>query len=319
MPPWLQPHAQTLEGMWQRGKLPQSLLVHGVPGTGRQLIGLWLAARLLGTDLTRLVPAPEHDAACAGHPDFLRVEPVEKPTIVVDQVRDLISFLQLKSHQGGARVALVTPAEAMNANAANSLLKTLEEPPAGSTIILVTGNLAGLPATIVSRCHRVRIRIPRRETALAWLGTQADSIDWPLLLDCAGGAPFLARDLHQAGFARQLGAYEAALCALREGTATPTSIARQLVNDDPTVVLRYLYWRTASSLRELLTEGARESSTRALQKQTKESKIRGMFVQLRAIEELRRHRAKSLNAELQLAAVLAGWCGDGLTDRKSTC
>ena len=127
------------------------------------------------------------------HPDFRRVESEavakvpppadrdeEAPTskratkqpsieIKVDQVRELADFLYVRSHRGGVRLALVHPAEDMNENAANALLKGLEEPPAGAMFILVSHRPAQLLPTIRSRCVAVPVPIPPREAALQWL------------------------------------------------------------------------------------------------------------------------------------------------------
>ncbi|MEC7803529.1 MAG: hypothetical protein VX533_01615, partial [Pseudomonadota bacterium] len=84
------------------------------------------------------------------------------------------------------------PADAMTVNAANSLLKTLEEPPAGSVICLVTEALSRLPATIISRCQRVRVPVAPSEIALSWLQQIDAGPDWAPILEAAGGAPFLA-------------------------------------------------------------------------------------------------------------------------------
>jgi DNA polymerase-3 subunit delta' len=90
-------------------------------------------------------------------------------------------------------VALVHPAEDMNANAANALLKGLEEPPAGAVFLLVSHRPARLLPTIRSRCVAVPVAIPPRDAALEWLSGQGvkDAARW---LAYAGGAPLLALD-----------------------------------------------------------------------------------------------------------------------------
>ena len=321
LPDWLEPQAQALDGMLRRQQLPQALLVHGVPGTGRGLLSAWLAARLLGSDPQRLTPcgaaADGGELLATGHPDFLRVEPAaDKRTIAIDQVRELIGFMQLKSHQGGARVVLIARADTMTVAAANSLLKTLEEPPAGSSIILVSANLSRLPATIVSRCHRLRISAPPRDAAIAWLAGLEPATDWEDLLDCAGGAPLLALSLQQGGFLQQAAAYGDDLTAVRTGRLTPIAVARRWAQDDLEVVLRWLYWRIGRAIRDLMGSPRRVSGPEALQKPAKISNIPALFAHLRNIEQLQRHRASALNIELQLGALLAAWCADPI-DRES--
>ncbi|MDP2247694.1 MAG: DNA polymerase III subunit delta', partial [Nitrosomonadales bacterium] len=109
--------------------------------------------------------------------------------ISVVQVRELANFLTLSSHQSdGLRIVLIHPAEALNAASANSLLKMLEEPPAGVIFLLVTHQLNRLLPTIISRCQKVDMPMPARDIALSWLKEQGQA-DAERLLDYAGGSP----------------------------------------------------------------------------------------------------------------------------------
>ena len=111
--------------------------------------------------------------------------------ISVDRVRALIRWTALSSHRGGAKVALIAPAERMNAAAANALLKTLEEPPAGTYYLLVSHQPGRLPATIVSRCQRIVAPRPSHEQACAWLVAQGLAKPASVLAQ-AHGAPLRA-------------------------------------------------------------------------------------------------------------------------------
>ena len=95
----------------------------------------------------------------------------KKPSreISVDQIRDLSNFANLSAHCGGYRVVLIHPAESMNNNAANSLLKTLEEPTDKLLFLLVTHKPQQLLPTILSRCLGFTVRTPTRELGAAWL------------------------------------------------------------------------------------------------------------------------------------------------------
>ena len=111
--------------------------------------------------------------------------------VTVDRIRDLIAFAQLTAHRQGPKVALICPAEAMNAQATNALLKTLEEPPAKMYLMLVSHQPARLPATIVSRCRRLSAPESDPATATAWLAEHGSEQPERLLAQ-AGGAPLLA-------------------------------------------------------------------------------------------------------------------------------
>jgi len=106
-------------------------------------------------------------------------------------VRGLSDFLYTKSHRGRLRVVLVHPAEAMNEDGANALLKGLEEPPPGVVFILVSHRPARLLPTIRSRCVSIPVPIPNREVALKWLAAEGarQPERW---LAYAGGAPLQA-------------------------------------------------------------------------------------------------------------------------------
>jgi DNA polymerase-3 subunit delta' len=197
---WNQPILDSLAARIER--LPHALLVYGPRGVGKLALAERMAQLLLCEGKPR--PCDTCDACRwflgGNHPDLRRVEPEvlwaekpEKPSIIVkiEQVRELADFLYLRSHRGKLRVALVHPAEEMNENAANALLKGLEEPPAGAVFILVSHRPAQLLPTIRSRCVKVPVPIPQREAALEWLSGQkvADAARW---LAYAGGAPLRA-------------------------------------------------------------------------------------------------------------------------------
>jgi DNA polymerase-3 subunit delta' len=109
-------------------------------------------------------------------------------TIGIDRVRALTEFVQLTSHRQRAKVAVISPAERMNAAAANALLKTLEEPPPGTYLILVSDQPGRVPATILSRCRKLAAPLPDPAVARAWLAAQGVAAP-DLALAQAAGAP----------------------------------------------------------------------------------------------------------------------------------
>jgi len=212
-------------GVWeglqrQVPSLPHALLIHGPQGIGKLALAEHLAQCLLCEAQDRdSTPCGKCDGCrwflVGSHPDLRRLEPeslarrpvasddeelpAEGPTgprkpsteIRVEQIRGLDGFLNHQSHRGGRRVALVHPAEAMNVNAANALLKSLEEPPGSTVFILVSHRAARLPATIRSRCVTVPVGIPPADAARAWLADQrvAEPERW---FAYASGAPLRA-------------------------------------------------------------------------------------------------------------------------------
>ncbi|MCL6639624.1 MAG: DNA polymerase III subunit delta' [Firmicutes bacterium] len=106
------------------------------------------------------------------HPDLLRVAP-SGATIKIDQVRQLLRLVQYRSYQGGRKVFLLGPAEAMTGEAANCLLKTLEEPPEDNVFILMSERPDFCLPTILSRCRRIAFREARPEPEDSPLSTAA--------------------------------------------------------------------------------------------------------------------------------------------------
>jgi DNA polymerase-3 subunit delta' len=102
-------------------------------------------------------------------PDFMLIEP-EGGIIKVDRIRGIEEALSFKSYEGGTKAALIDDADLMNINASNALLKTLEEPPSQSMIILVSSRPDLLPMTIRSRCMRINFRPLSEENCMRVLG-----------------------------------------------------------------------------------------------------------------------------------------------------
>ncbi|HKK13906.1 MAG TPA: DNA polymerase III subunit delta' [Gammaproteobacteria bacterium] len=220
--PWWQPAWGTLMTRRCQETLPHALLVTGPRGLGKHRF-----ARALAKAAVCEQPAEEgacgHCTSCTrfdagSHPDYRMVEPAEAGRgILVDQVRVLCAGLGLMSHSGGYKAALIAPAERMNAAAANSLLKTLEEPSDKTVILLVTERPMELPATIRSRCQQVRLAPPPRDQGRAWLARRVPGADPDLLLDLAGGAPLEALALEERGTPQRRRDGLAALTAIRHG------------------------------------------------------------------------------------------------------
>lgn len=204
--PWQ--HAAAVEALAGRATWPHALLVAGPRGIGKRTLALNFARCLLCE-----APAPDGSAcgACAScglvaagqHPDLRRLELVETDDegetkavneIRIDRIRALSEWANLTSHRGNAKVAVIAPAEALNANAANALLKTLEEPPPRTYLMLVAHQPGQVPATLRSRCRRFPAPPPGGDVALCWLAEQGVP-DAAAVLAQAGGAPLLAREL----------------------------------------------------------------------------------------------------------------------------
>lgn len=156
----------------------------------------WLAAGN-HPDRIALEPAAESEEEGSANPDTPPSKAKGKPSryIVVDQVRTLLSQLELAPHTPLGRVVIVDPAQQMNQAAANALLKTLEEPAPRTIFILVTSAEERLPMTVKSRCRRLSIGLPEPAAGVAWLMTEGVTQAAAQALRLAGGAPLRAREL----------------------------------------------------------------------------------------------------------------------------
>ncbi|MEW5837856.1 MAG: DNA polymerase III subunit delta' [Pseudomonadota bacterium] len=231
--PWLHEEFARFQSLRQQGRVPHALLLSGEPGLGQHQLAMRLAQASLCLQPLADGQACGHCASCrpflaGAHPDFSLLEPKDKDEkdgaagdkseegksqenknreskgkdskardIKVDAVRDFCASLYLSSAMRRGRVGIIDPADAMNTAAANSLLKTLEEPPAGTLMILVTSHPARLPITIRSRCQRWQVPLAERRAALDWLAQQPQLAgeDPARLLDLAEGRPLLALEL----------------------------------------------------------------------------------------------------------------------------
>ena len=181
---------------------------------GEQLAHAMAASLLCDT------PTPAHHACgqCAGcalmaafsHPDLRVLRPSimntahpieelrpEKPSkeITIDDVRGLDNMVNQTSHRGGQRVVVLYPAHKLNRNAANALLKTLEEPPANTVFILLAHDVRQLLPTIVSRCQLVNVPAPTADDALAYLNRIKSNPNWVNYLQQENGAVMRVAEL----------------------------------------------------------------------------------------------------------------------------
>jgi DNA polymerase-3 subunit delta' len=198
--------ASAIQTAFARGRPHHAWLLAGPPGLGKATLA-FRAARWILAGATPTDPPLSLDAA---HPVFRRVaagshadlrvlereyDPKRRKVrseLVVEQVRDLARFLRMTAGEGAYRVVIVDPADEMNRNAANALLKLLEEPPPGAMLFLVSHAPGGLLPTIRSRCRLLRLAPPEATATEAWLarlrpGVPAEAIRRALAL--AGGAP----------------------------------------------------------------------------------------------------------------------------------
>ncbi|HEU0277982.1 MAG TPA: DNA polymerase III subunit delta' [Rhodanobacteraceae bacterium] len=243
LPAWCRPQWGLLAARAAQGALPHALLLAGPAGLGkRAFAAAFVRARLCDTPRDGYACGVCHACrlvAAGTHPDRLRVTLEDNPKthvprreIVVDQIRALSARLALASQLGGWQVAVIDPADSMNAAAQNALLKTLEEPSAASLIVLIADQPSRLVATIRSRCQRIDFVVPPTGVALEWL-TAHGVEDASTLLEAAGGNPGLARELAAHGGVARRREVARDLLALTGGRAQARVLAKAWAEDEP--------------------------------------------------------------------------------------
>ncbi len=251
--PWQYGSWQQLWESKQKHKLAHALLLVGMDGLGKSQFAYELAAALLCREPSGWgVRCGKCHGCCMmtakSHPDFMVVEPAETgKKISVDQVRDVIKNVNETTLKGGFRVIIISPATSMNVNAANALLKTLEEPAPNTLLMLVSNAGLRLPATIISRCQQVAFSKPHHADAIAWLQKKIsdEKVNPQLLLKLADGAPLKALALLESDvISLRQGLYQD-IYSLSQGQADPLQLAAKWQDGDPiNIVDLLLSWLT---------------------------------------------------------------------------
>ena len=251
-----------------------AILLHGVAGLLKTELARAFAAALLCES-----PRPEGAcgtcAACnwfvqGNHPDFRFVRPDADGSddseseagetaktkasreIRIEQVRALGDFLNVGAHRAGRRVVLIAPAEAMNRNTANAILKALEEPNRGTVFVLVTDDFDSLLPTLKSRCQKVAVTAPERRKALEWLASHAPGKELSGALDRSGGAPGLALEIAQGAQGRLVDLLERLLVRGFDSRRAAAEVERLIRSESdlemPMVVAWIQRWLTDMAL-----------------------------------------------------------------------
>ncbi|TDO12623.1 DNA polymerase III subunit delta' [Halomonas ventosae] len=311
--PWLQARWQELVRLADAGRLPHALLISAAHGLGKHSLAEALVARTLcaspGEHACGRCHAC-HMLASGYHPDLLRVAPEEgKRQIRIGPIREVNAFVAKTAQQGGFRVIVISPAEAMNVAASNALLKSLEEPGERTLFVLLADIPSRLLPTIRSRCQHWNLAVPAEADCRDWLAERlGDEQDARFWFRVAGGLPLRALELAepQSRALRQqlLETFE----ALVRG-AEPVAEAARLERQSLDAIL----WYGIAWLEDLIrlglsgdTRELRNTDLLALYRQAvKNARVRDWFRLLDFAREQRRLLAEGGNPNPQLA--LEAW------------
>lgn len=313
-------------GVWQglmerraQQRLPHAILLTGLSGLGKRHLATTLAHAMLCE-----MPL-EDGTACGGcrsclllaagsHPDYLLIEPEEEGKgIGIDKIRALSEFQSLGSQYGRGRVVQLQPADALNPNSANALLKTLEEPSGNTTLLLSTDRPLSLLATIRSRCQQIALRPALGSEANAWLRSQSQHAEFydDSLLKMSGGAPLRALHWAASGEIKWREERCAELVALERDEHSAVKLAQGWFEIGSERILPWFYGMVLDLLRLKQVPQAAPHANPRLQQQLHHlaDRVDLDFLQALAerMQEWMRSMRGQLNQQLLLEELLLTW------------
>lgn len=334
--PWQNEIWLRLQGL--RTRLPNALLLKGAEGIGKLELALNFAQSILCD-----APLPSgfacqscpscHWFAQESNPDFRLIQPdalsasdetMEKEggkkasrEISVDQIRALSSFTNLSAHSGGYRVVVIHPAEAMNSNSANALLKTLEEPTDKLLFILITNKPQQLLPTILSRSLSLAVSMPSREVGAAWLKQQGVA-DPAAVLAQTGFAPLSA--LHWAGEGAGTEERKLMLEAVKQTTKFDAiALADQIQRAAPVQVIHFLQ-QWCYDLASFKLAGAiryHPEQIDLIEKISNNISLQGLLRYVKELQVAKREAFHPLNPKLLFESILLAYQQMLLTKNKN--
>lgn len=297
------------------GRLAHALLLAGPRGVGKHVFAQRLTASLLCES-----PDADGDACgrCRGctqeragtHPNRIWLEREisektgkEKRDISMDQLRQMMERLTLATHYAQSRVIVIDPAEALNTAGVNALLKTIEEPPANSHVLLISERPMALAATLRSRCQRLDFALPAIDQAREWLRAQDSAVDADAALRETGGSPLSALELHRCGQLEQRRAWRQTLLDLAERRLEPLAAAARVDKDQVEAWLRAV----VAFLHAVLRAQAGMPTDAALIGLARVLPVDATEAMLTEVVEGQRRLAGNANAALLIESLMIGW------------
>ncbi|MBL1433397.1 MAG: DNA polymerase III subunit delta' [Gammaproteobacteria bacterium] len=305
--PWHESLWTQLEQSLSQERLAHAYLLQGPAGVGKSQFAQHLAKSLLCEQSA--FDACGQCKSChlfqvGSHPDLRQLASEAGKAIGIDVVRETSSFFSLTRQYGRYQIAIITDAERMTTAAANALLKTLEEPPAGALLMLISEQASLLPITVRSRCQSLRFTLPAPEVSLAWLQQQGvESQQAPRLLDSARGAPLHAITLSsETEYENQRSAVVEGARNLYFGRTGPVDLAASYLKLGAKQALYSLWQWKAEMVRNLAMNKA--SADDALAQRLGQ---RRLLLRIDGLSAAIKRLDSQLNEQLILEDILISW------------
>lgn len=248
--PWLDSNWQQFCRQKEQARLPHAVLLSSVAGLGKNKFAQNMIASIHCDAFSERKNCGEchscHLLAANSHPDHLTVSPEEEgKQIKIDQIRQLKEKHVLTPTIGQWKTVIISPAEKMNINSFNSLLKMLEEPQQNTLIILVTDKLHSIPVTIRSRCQNIQFVTPNRNVAQLWIeknGNPDPAVNIQSLLTLFKGAPLAVLKAIEEDVDGQIQQIEQDFLALLKGQVNPIELTDSWKQYDPLIIFNQLQY-----------------------------------------------------------------------------
>ena len=238
---------ETLRSALAQGRLHHAYLFVGPEGVGKRTVALSLARALHCSD--RPGDFCGQCTNCAriqggNHPDVRVIGPLpDKKEISIQQIREIEKELNFRSFSGGRKIAVIDPATLMNLAAQNALLKTLEEPPQDSLLILIASNSGGLLPTLRSRCLRLSFGPLRRDSLAGFLaakGMNPETVNY--LASISGGSPGAAISIDGEELREKRQLWSGMLSSLKAGDYRAATEAAEALASNKDETSKFLEW-----------------------------------------------------------------------------
>jgi len=306
-PAWFEKPRREIAAAFAAGRLAHGLLVHEDPGAGGLDLARWIAQLVNCRDPKR-APCGECQQcrwiSADQHPDVMRLSPEEDSQYIkIEQVRALIDEMSLTAHGSGYKVAILTPAHSLYPHAAQALLKTLEEPPPRTLLLLVTSQPSRLLPTVRSRCSRIRLVGPTREEAVKFLEAARGPGPWADAIAATGAGPFELLDADPAALAQLRNEIVSTLEDIGSGNLQPPAVADRWARGDLGMRLACL----ESWVTERIVESAGIRDATLLSGAGRPSKICRLFELSDAIRDMRKLAHTSINKTMAVESLLWRW------------
>jgi DNA polymerase III subunit delta' len=306
-PTWFENARQEVEAAIAANRLSHGILIHEDPGAGGLDLARWITQRMNCREADR-APCGECQScrwiAAGQHPDVTQLSPEgDSKQILIQAVRDLSADLALTAHTKGYKVAIIAPAEAMNPFAANALLKTLEEPPARTMVLLVTSQPSRLLPTLRSRCSRLRLTSPSREEAARYLEDARGTGPWAEALSATGAGPFALLEADPVELAQLRADTVNTLREIGSGNQQPPAVADRWARGDLSTRLSCL----ESWVTERILESGPKRDVTHLSGAGLPLNICRLFEFSDAVRDMRRLALTSINKTMAVEALLWRW------------